>query len=99
MRTAFCSSVALLCGAASAQTFTGLSRLPQGETSQAQGLSGDGAVVVGSASSNGAVLERAVRWTSGSGLQNLGVLTSADSDSWANGANADGSVVVGYCLF
>lgn len=59
--------------------------------SVAYGVSGDGAVAVGTAaSSNGA---RAVRWQGGSVLD-LGVL-SGSSTSGAFGVNGDGSVVVG----
>ncbi len=56
-------------------------------------MSGDGAVVVGLGDL--AVGPRAFRWTQGSGMVSLGVL-SGGSTSAATSANHDGSVVVGY---
>ncbi|HYD01392.1 MAG TPA: GC-type dockerin domain-anchored protein [Phycisphaerales bacterium] len=70
-----------------------LGTLAGGTSSVANGVSGDGQVVVGySTSSDG---QRAYRWTATDGMQDLGTL-SGFTASLALGADADGSVVVGY---
>ncbi|MBY0307126.1 MAG: hypothetical protein K2Q09_00145 [Phycisphaerales bacterium] len=67
--------------------------LTGGTNSVANGVSGDGQVVVGySQSSEG---QRAMSWTQAGGMVNLGALAGFTS-SLALGADADGSVVVGY---
>ena len=64
-----------------------------GTSSSANGVSADGAVVVGWAHTSDAY-GKAFRWTSGGGMINLGTL-GGGNDSRANGVSADGSVVVG----
>jgi probable HAF family extracellular repeat protein len=64
-----------------------------GGESRAYGVSDDGKVVVGWAY-NASGYMRAFRWTAEGGMQDLGTLPGR-RDSWANGASADGSVVVG----
>jgi uncharacterized membrane protein len=68
--------------------FRGLGFLPGGASSQAYGVSADGTTVVGQAAA--ASGNEAFRWTSGGGMQSLGM-----PDSDARGASADGSVIVG----
>ncbi len=65
--------------------------------SYANGVSADGAVVVGSAWSDpNSNTTYAFRWTpSNNAIVNLGTLENNGS-SWASGVNADGSVVVGW---
>ena len=63
-----------------------------GTNSAAQGVSSDGAVVVGFAGTTGNAANRAFRWT-GAGMVDLGTL--GGTNSAAHGVNADGSVVVG----
>jgi probable HAF family extracellular repeat protein len=72
----------------------GLGDLPGGIfRSSARGISADGSVVVGSASSpNGG---EAFRWTEDSGMVGLGDLPGGAFGSNANAVSADGSVVVG----
>jgi probable HAF family extracellular repeat protein len=62
-------------------------------SSRANGVSADGAVVVGW-SLNAASPPRAFRWTASGGMQDLGTLPGGSS-SQANGVSADGAVVVG----
>ncbi|MFT3683879.1 MAG: GC-type dockerin domain-anchored protein [Phycisphaerales bacterium] len=70
-----------------------LGTLAGGTSSVANGISGDGQVVVGySTSSEG---QRAIRWAQAGGMQNLGTITGYTA-SLALGADADGSVIVGY---
>lgn len=66
--------------------------------SQANGVSGDGKVVVGySPSANTSTTNtEAFRWTSGGGMVGLGDLPGGDFDSEANAASADGLVIVGH---
>ena len=77
---------------AQAQSMTDLGTLSGGGYAQANGVSADGAVVVGSGDTSAA--GRAFRWTSVSGMSDLGVLTGGNS-SQAYGVSEDGSVVVG----
>lgn len=65
-----------------------------GPISEAQGVSGDGTVVVGYTSDLGIYLPRAFRWTQASGMVDLGLLPNGDY-AIAYGVNRDGSVVVG----
>ncbi len=62
---------------------------PQFGTSEALGVSADGAVIVGGSSG------RAFRWTQAGGLQNLGRLPSAPN-AQALGVSGDGETVVGW---
>ncbi len=62
-----------------------------GTYSAAQGVSSDGAVVVGGSSTSDA--SRAFRWTQAGGMVDLGTL--GGTSSWAYGVSADGAVVVG----
>jgi probable HAF family extracellular repeat protein len=64
-----------------------------GDESEANGVSADGSVVVGSAY-NAAGQWRAFRWTAAGGMQDLGTLPGGGG-SEAYGVSADGSVVVG----
>lgn len=75
--------------------FMGIGDLPGGDVfSDAVAISNDGSTVVGR--SKNAAGDHAVRWTVSEGnLQPLGLLDGASS-SWANGANYDGSVIVGW---
>jgi probable HAF family extracellular repeat protein len=70
----------------------GLGFLAGGVTSDAYGVSSDGAVVVGD-SSNGSV-SHAFRWTSGTGMAGLGVLPGY-TNSAAVAISADGSTIIG----
>ena len=76
----------------SAASFQALGTLPGWSQSQAWGVSGDGAVVVGQLSRLGADT-RAFRWTAGGGMQDLGTLGGANSEAYA--ASSDGSAIVG----
>ncbi len=79
---------------AQAASLTALGDLPGGEfLSDAQGVSGDGSVVVGFSYSASGV--EAFRWTSGGGMVGLGDLPGGAFHSLANGVSADGAVVVG----
>ncbi|MGE0696738.1 MAG: FG-GAP-like repeat-containing protein [Pirellulales bacterium] len=59
----------------------------------ARATSADGSVIVGYGTT--ATADRAFRWTSGGGMQNLGDLSGGTNTSYAFGVSADGSVVVG----
>ncbi len=76
-------------------TMTGLGDLPGGAaTSQANGVSADGMVVVGTGNSaNGT---EAFRWTAALGLVGLGDLAGGGFRSEAFGVSANGSAVVGF---
>ncbi len=83
-------------GSASAQTLTWLGTLGGGY-STARGVSEDGSVVVGiSPISQGH--RRAFRWTAGSGMVSLGVL-SQFTHSEAYGVSGDGTRAVGVCIY
>jgi probable HAF family extracellular repeat protein len=79
-------------------TIEDLGVLPYQYASQSvsYGLSANGAVVVGQGDTDD--YPQAFRWTSATGMQDIGLaLTGSISHpSFASGANADGSVVVGY---
>jgi probable HAF family extracellular repeat protein len=63
-------------------------------SSGAIGVSGDGSVAVGTGQAG--ARSKAVRWTSSDGIESLGSLIGGDSFfGSANGANFDGSVLVG----
>ena len=55
----------------------------------ATGVSADGALVVGFATTGGSIVRQAFRWTESAGLEHLG-------DFAVDGVSADGKVVVGY---
>lgn len=85
-------SVCGLCApcALAGTVFTGLGHLPNDSIgSSAYAISGDGSTIVGRSG-----LE-AFRWTSASGMQNLGTTTGVYDESSAFGVNLDGSMVVG----
>jgi probable HAF family extracellular repeat protein len=74
----------------------GLGYLNGGVSSSAEGVSGNGSVVVGS-SNTAAGHSEAFRWSLGNGMQAVGTLPGY-TDSRAIGVNADASVVVGDAL-
>ena len=76
-------------------SFQGLGFLAGGAPeSEANAVSADGSVVVGSSGSGLGSFE-AFRWTASGGMVGLGVLPGMGMESQANGVSADGSVVVG----
>jgi probable HAF family extracellular repeat protein len=86
----------LLCTSAAARAFaaaslTSLGDLPGDPSSIANGVSGDGSVVVGNAGGYGG---QAYRWTAAGGMVGLG-RPPGDFYSYARAVNGDGSVVVG----
>jgi probable HAF family extracellular repeat protein len=85
--------LSLIATAGWSQSLTWLGTLPGGSSSDAWGVSADGAVVVGRAT-NAAGRDRAFRWTASGGMQDLGTLGGDYSN--ALGVSADGSVVVGW---
>jgi probable HAF family extracellular repeat protein len=64
-----------------------------GTTSWAEGVSDNGATVVGRADIVGDAAYHAFRWTSGGGMADLGTL--GGTNSWAIAISADGATVVG----
>ncbi|MCA9239745.1 MAG: hypothetical protein KDA37_06085 [Planctomycetales bacterium] len=62
-------------------------------TSRANGVSGDGSVIVGNG--NSASGQEAFRWTAGSGMTGIGDLTGGAFFSQANDVSADGNRIVG----
>ena len=79
---------AVLCPAAFAQSITRIGVLAGQTTSFAFSLSDDGRVVVGHSG------DRAIRWTSDIGIQDLGVL-AGQSNSAATSVSSDGNTIVG----
>ena len=79
----------------------GLGDLPGGDLSMAAGVSGDGSVVVGVSYCYSGITApaRAFCWTSSTGMVGMGTLPifppGMPGSSWAIGASADGSVIVG----
>lgn len=65
-----------------------------GDISVSSAVSGNGAFVAGTSGSSGG--ERAFRWTSGSGMENLGTL--GGNNSQANAISDDGQIVVGSSI-
>ncbi len=72
---------------------TALGVLPGGKNSSAFGLSGNGTFVVGMADGPTGVVH-AMRWSAGTGMQDIDTLNS--EESCALDVSADGSVVVGW---
>jgi len=66
----------------------------------ANGVSGDGSVVVGgtSALENGTPVDNAFRWTAAGGMVPLGDLPGGQASSVANGVSRDGNVIVGSSI-
>jgi probable HAF family extracellular repeat protein len=73
----------------------GLGFLPGGGFSIANGVNGDGSVVVGQSTVVGQKTMEAFRWTQSAGMVGLGILPGGAAESYAYAVNADGSVVVG----
>jgi probable HAF family extracellular repeat protein len=91
-----CSSVALLLSSASAiaqPTIVDLGTISPGGASNGVAVSDDGSVVGGGVSFDFGDY-RAFRWTSGTGIVNLGFLSGGNS-AQVYGMNADGTVIVG----
>src|SRR5690348_7126024 len=74
-------------------TITNLGVFTGGNFSAANAISADGATATGN--SNGNIGTRAFRWTAGSGLQNLGILSPTGPYSAGDALSSDGSVVAG----
>src|SRR4051812_42723013 len=83
------AALALLCGRAVAQVFVG--HLPSATDSEANAVSADGLVVVGTSWPPA----RAFRWTGAGGMVDLGVLPG-QTESHATAVSADGQVIVGW---
>ncbi len=81
-------------GAMQGLGFIGAFGIDEDVSSIAQGVSDDGEVVVGSSTSADAFRE-AFRWQDGA-MSGLGDLPGGDDSSWAFGASADGSIIVGW---
>lgn len=84
-------------GAITGGTITNIGVIPGGSHGFIRGLSGDGSTVAATGWTSG-FQQRAVMWTSGGGLVNLGVhpsSTISSASSRAEGISADGSVIVG----
>jgi probable HAF family extracellular repeat protein len=89
-----CLSFGLTSTAHAAPMFMGLGDLAGGDSvSEANGVSGDGLVVVGT-SYNG-VHDEAFRWTLAEGMVGLGDLPGGSVGSTGRAVSADGLVVVG----
>jgi len=89
--------LSLIATAGWSQSITWLGTLPGGSSSEAFGVSADGAVVVGAVSYypfGEYYYERAFRWTVDGGMQDLGTLDGDESAAY--GVSADGAVVVGW---
>ena len=79
----------------SATGMQGIGDLPGGQTSSvANGVSGDGRVVVGEGN-DAFFSNEAFVWNATNGMQGLGDLPGGSYSSFASGVSADGSVVVG----
>lgn len=76
-----------------APIITNLGSIPGGIETSPSGLSADGTIVVGNATSSTGVL-RAFRWTASTGAQDLGPSDPA-VNSFSQGVSSNGSVVVG----
>lgn len=68
---------------------------------EAFGVSGDGQVITGRSRSNvpAAARQHIYRWTSATGMVNLGSIDTTTANSWASGfgLSSDGSVMAGHC--
>ena len=84
--------MSLIATAGWSQSLTWLGTLPGCDGSSANGVSANGAVVVGYAY-NAAGQKRAFRWTASGGMQDLGTPGGRESEAYA--VSADGAVVVG----
>lgn len=73
-----------------AASFQGLGNLSGSNTSRATGVSADGNIVVGVEGGS-----KAIRWTSQTGMVDLGDLVGGGSRSNANAVSADGGTIVG----
>lgn len=89
------SSILVCCGTSAdvVPSFQGLGYLAGYTASGATSVSADGSVVVGTASTAGAV--EAFRWTAAEGMIGLGDLPGGNHRSLGNRVSADGSTVVG----
>ncbi len=98
---AVCGDAVLLSGSARAWRWLtsgaiqNLGVLPGSTDSYGYGISGNGLVVIGA---SGSTFDVAHRWTSGSGMQGLGLLT-VGQPSFASSATFDGSTIIGYGYF
>jgi len=86
--TACCGAQAIRWTASTGMVSLGV--LPGATGAVANGVSGDGTVVVGYSSTN-----EAFRWTAPTGMVGLGFLPGGGNNSKANAVSADGAVVVG----
>lgn len=77
-------------------TFLSLGHLTGGNFSRATAVNADGTVVIGNATAS-TFFEHAFRWTSGTGMVDLGFLSSitGHNASQAMGVSANGNVIVG----
>ncbi len=75
-------------------TITNLGTLTGGSLSIANGISADGTTIIGYSNFGEFSSNRAFRWTTSGGMQDLGTLP-AYPDNIGYGVNADGSVIVG----
>ncbi len=76
-------------------TYQVLGFLGQHGQTAATGVSGDGAIVVGRATSFQSSFGEAWRWTQATGMQGLGFTRAGHISSEANGISRDGNVIVG----
>lgn len=84
---------------AGAASFTRIGSLQQGDNSYGAGVSADGSTVVGYNEQFNTSTNRALRWTSGGGLQGLDFLSTENVYQLQNGATGtsfDGGVTVGW---
>jgi probable HAF family extracellular repeat protein len=80
--------------ASAALTITNLGSLPGGIETTPSGVSADGTIVAGLAEASTGIL-RAFRWTTSTGVQDLGP-SDPTVNSVSQGMNSNGSVVVGF---